>query len=245
MKFEVYAICYNEEILLPYFLRHYGQFCDRIVIYDNYSTDRSEEICRSDPKVEIIKYDSGGQVRDDIYLQIKNNCWKGSTADWVIVCDIDEFVVWLPPAAPGRDFEELTAGYTAIIPNWWEMVSEELPTGTGQIYDEIDKGVNLGGASKCCIFRPSSFEEIGYKPGAHGVDPAGDFRWIQTPRMGILHYKNISLDYVIRRHALLASRLSEINKKNRWGFHYEQTPAVIGDYYRSLLQRREKLNKEV
>lgn len=241
MKIEVYAICYNEEILLPYFLRHYGLFCDRIVIYDNYSTDRSEEILRADPNVEVIKYDSGGQVRDDIYLQIKNNCWKGSTADWVIICDIDEFIAWLPPSVPGKAFEELTAEYTAVIPDWWEMVGERIPSGPGQIYEEISEGVCLGGASKCCMFRPSCFSEINYHPGAHGVDPVGDFRWLQTSKMGILHYKNISLDYVIRRHALLASRLSEINKQHRWGFHYEQSAEVISDYYRSLVGKKKSI----
>ncbi|HNX37490.1 MAG TPA: glycosyltransferase family 2 protein [Candidatus Cloacimonadota bacterium] len=237
MKIEVFAICYNEEILLPYFLRHYSRFADRITIYDNYSTDCSPEICRINPRVNLVQYDSGNQIRDDIYLDIKNNCWKGSTADWVIVCDIDEFVLELFAPTPIDD-------YTVIMPDWWEMVGERIPSGPGQIYEEISQGVCLGQASKCVMFRPSAIKEINYAPGAHSVSPVGDFRLLQTSQMGLLHFKNISLDYVVSRHALLASRLSDINKRNNWGFHYEQSAQVIGDYYRSLLEKRQSIWKD-
>ena len=37
------------------------------------STDRSHEIINSFPNTEIIPYDSNGEVRDDIYLKLKNN----------------------------------------------------------------------------------------------------------------------------------------------------------------------------
>lgn len=234
MKIEVFAICYNEEILLPYFLRHYSRFASGITIYDNYSTDRSPDICRENPLVNLVQYDSGNQIRDDIYLQIKNNCWKNSTADWVIVCDMDEFVVELRAPTPVDD-------YTIIMPDWWEMVGDQIPTGPGQIYEIISEGVCLGQATKCIMFRPAAIMEINYHPGAHGINAQGDIRILQTSQMGILHYKNMSLEYVIKRHALLASRLSEINKQNRWGFHYEQSQEVITEYYNSLWNRKVKV----
>ena len=30
MKIWAYAICWNEEKILPYYLRHYEKFCDKI-----------------------------------------------------------------------------------------------------------------------------------------------------------------------------------------------------------------------
>lgn len=228
MRIQVFAICYNEEVMLPYFLRHYSRFCEKITIYDNYSTDRSVEICRQNPIVEVQQYDSGNQIRDDIYLQIKNNCWKGCSADWVIVCDIDEIVY-------GSDEIE---DFTVISPDWWEMVSEKLPTGPNQIYDEIDSGVCMNQATKCIMFRPERINDINYHPGAHGIEPIGDIKLLRSSQIKILHYKYLSLQYVIDKYKLYASRLSDINKKNSWGYHYNFEAAKIKAYYEDLLARR-------
>jgi glycosyltransferase involved in cell wall biosynthesis len=229
LKIEVFAICYNEEILLPYFLRHYSTFCDKITIFDNYSTDRSEEICKANPKVEVIKYDSGGQIRDDLYLKIKNNCWKGSTADWVIVCDIDEMLI---PSG------ELTVGCASIIkPLWFDMVSETLPTTDGQIYDELHHGV-LNPEPKCLVFRPNRIQEINYLPGAHFIEPKGDVCIMTSSLMKTLHYKYISLEYVLARYALFALRLSAINKRLKWGFHYLYPPEQITAEFNDKLSKR-------
>ncbi len=40
----VYLFCWNEEDLLPYSLRHYARFADKIVVLDNNSTDSSQDI---------------------------------------------------------------------------------------------------------------------------------------------------------------------------------------------------------
>ena len=95
MKVWAYVICWNEEVMLPYYLRHYEIFCDKIIIYDNMSTDRSQEIIKAHPKCELRLYDSKGEVRDDLYLKIKNHAWKearGQGIDYVIVGDTDEFL---------------------------------------------------------------------------------------------------------------------------------------------------------
>ena len=52
MKITLYTICYNEQEMLPYFLNHYSKMVDKIVVYDNQSTDNSRQILESfkDPK---------------------------------------------------------------------------------------------------------------------------------------------------------------------------------------------------
>lgn len=234
MKIEVFTICYNEEVMLPYFLRHYSLFAERIVVYDNYSTDRSEEICRQFPKVEVIKYDSGNQIRDDIYLDIKNNCWKNSTADWVIVCDVDEllYCLWKP-----ANIDE----HTVIMPDWYEMVSDKLPDVDTQIYDQVRYGVHQGQISKCIMFRPDAIKEINYHPGAHGIEAVGDVRVLHTAQMGILHYKYLSADYVIARHSMYQARLSDINKKMKWGVHYNMVADEIRAQHASLMAQRKRI----
>jgi hypothetical protein len=216
MRIEVFAICYNEEALLPYFLRHYSSFADKIVIYDNYSTDRSVEICRENPIVEVIKYGSGDKIRDDIYLQIKNNCWKGSSAKWVIICDIDE-LVYHPNI---REVLE-KCEHSIIEPELYNMYSDKFPTTRGQIYQEVVMGIQGGGKKN--LFQVKKVYEINYDPGCHVANP--DFVGTFGGSCGIktLHMKHMGLDYTLTRKALAESRLSELNKSMGWGVHYRVT----------------------
>lgn len=211
MKIEVFAICYNEERLLPYFLRHYTQFSD-VTIYDNYSTDNSEKIIK-EWGAKIVKYDSGNQIRDDLYIQIKNNCWKESKADWVIVGDCDEFVYHtnLPKRLESIDG-------TFIVPRLFNMVSEDFPSGDGQIYDEIKTGVE--GGAKMNLFKPSEILDVDFDVGCHYANPTGNVKYNFMSDIITLHYKNVSRQYVYERSRLFASRLSDINKKYKWGYHY-------------------------
>ena len=54
MKIKVYAICWNEEIMAPYFLNHYQSITKDIVIYDNYSDDKTCDILSS-CEIELVK----------------------------------------------------------------------------------------------------------------------------------------------------------------------------------------------
>jgi len=90
---EIFTICYNEEIILQKFIDHYRtRFpnCE-ITIYDNMSTDNSRQIAIKNG-CKVLEYDSNNEIRDDLYLEIKNNCWKQAKTDWVLICDTDEFL---------------------------------------------------------------------------------------------------------------------------------------------------------
>ena len=231
MVIHVYVLCYNEEIMLPYFLRHYGTFAEKIIIYDNYSTDRTLEIARDNPLTEVVQYDSGNEIRDDIYLKIKNNAWKASRgiADYVVMVDMDEFL-YNPDI-----FSALKDRPSIICPLGYEMVSDVIPSGTGQIYDEIIMGMTSPGYNKCVLFNPNIIEEMNYRPGCHNCipigaeappGPIGDFK--------LLHYKHLSADYVITRYKAFNKRLSRTNKDNNWGYQYAFTEEEIRQYHNEV-----------
>jgi hypothetical protein len=232
MKTEVFAICYNEEVLMPYFLRHYSSFCEHITIYDNCSTDRSVELAQANPKATIIPFESDG-LRDDIHKNIKNTCWKESKADWVIVVDFDEFLV----NARGG---EVLENYTIVHPGWCEMISENLPTTEGQIYDEINEGIPLE-ASKYVMFKPGALRAINYDVGAHTCRPVGDVRILKDPFINIFHYKMLSLDYYLKRVSLLSSRLSPLNRRKRWGYHYDFPQKEIIEFYNTCWRDKKRM----
>jgi hypothetical protein len=200
MSVEVFAICYNEEKMLPHFITHYkNYFGAAITIYDNNSTDKSKEIIEANG-CKYIPYDSGGQIRDDIYLDIKNNCWKNSKADWVIVCDIDEFLE--------VDFDYSDS--TILSVRGLDMVG----------FIDSNLGVPNKLYSKNIMFKPSEIKEINYLAGCHYSKPEGNIKFSRNVA-NLLHRKYISEDYVLARHLMYQERLSDVNKKFGWGIEYQ------------------------
>ena len=91
MKIDLFTTCYNEETILPYFIKHYKQYVRNIVVYDNMSTDNSDRIL-NDAGAHIYKFETADRLDENTLVHWRNNCWKNSDADWVIVCDTDEFL---------------------------------------------------------------------------------------------------------------------------------------------------------
>ena len=53
MKIDLYARCWNEGDMLPFFFLHYDHLVQRYVIYDDGSTDNSQQLLSLNPKVEL------------------------------------------------------------------------------------------------------------------------------------------------------------------------------------------------
>lgn len=222
MKIEVYAVCYNEERLLPYFIRHYSQFAD-ICIYDNYSTDKSVEIMDK-AGIKHIEFNTDGEFREDIMVMARNDSWKESKADWVMVVDLDEFIYH-------KDLMAILSAIsgTVIMPRMFNMYSEAFPTTQGQIYDEVTMGVDMNG--KMSIFRPAEIKAMNYDAGCHNAHPEGNF--ILNVQSGILtlHFKYLSPEYLIWRNYTLNMRQSEVNRKNGWNWHFaEKAESVLSNF---------------
>ena len=212
MTIEVFAVCFNEVRMIPYFMRHYSKY-GAVTIFDNESTDGSAELARS-LGATVFSFSTNGEFREDILTHLRNDCWKDSKADWVIVCDIDEFVyhrnfLWALNNAWG----------TVLMPRMFQMYSTEFPTTKGQLYDEVRKGVEM--KSKMCLFKPSQFQQMNYEMGCHHAYPEGNFILNVQTEIINLHFKNLSVDYALARNAELTARQSEVNRTRGWNWHIE------------------------
>lgn len=245
----VYAICYNEEYLMPFFLQHYFFHvgAKEITIYDNHSTDGTEKVIQQfreeypDNKVNVIKYDSGDAIRDDMYIQIKNTCWQDCQTDWVVVCDMDEFLYFENPVA---DTLQMLSEHNIDIVRCkgYEMVGDALPIFSSYespmtMVQQLPFGALRDVHNKCLLFK-TKLSEINYGYGAHSANTIGKV-YESTRDIKMLHYKFLSLPYLIETYAARAKRLSDFNKQHGFGFHYNYTPEQITkEYYQFYNQRQ-------
>lgn len=221
---ELFCAAYNEEWMLPRMVDFY-RFQDPSIIihvYDNGSTDRTREIAE-EKGCFVHHWDTGDEIRDDLLVHFKNTVWKGSKADKVIVCDVDEWVE-IPYAAKMKN--------SAVSGNNWYYTCEGYNMVSG------NRGTRYPLEDKVCIFNPK-IQSINYSYGAHTARVDGDESPIR-PRLFHMKYA-MPIEMVIERYKQNAKRLSQFNKDNGLGFHYTFDEDTIRKEYAELLLTSEIL----
>lgn len=231
MTVEAYILNWNEKDIIHLTIKHYQAFCSKIVIYDNYSDDGSDLIAEQ-MGCEVRKFGTPGELNDGDYIKVKNNCWKGSNADWVIVCDADEILSFV-------DYGTLKKiGVSIIKPYGYNMFSKCIPTNN---WGEIRFGLPDNNYSKLVCFNPNLVTEIGYVYGCHEANPQGKVVYGGSGAM-LLHYKHVGgAERVANRHAMYANRMSELNKRWKLGFQYQEPRQKTIDYFNENLKNAKPL----
>lgn len=221
-KIDMHVLCWNEEKIIPYFLKHYENFVSNIYVYDNISNDNSVKLLKSHPKVTVIPYHTNNEIRDDAYLQIKNNGWKNSIgkADIVIVCDMDEFLYSDDLKKSINNFYESDA--TIIKPTGYDMITGEFEFNyNDKLTNLVKTGYKNNLFDKLVMFKTKNITEINYKGGCHVATPIGDKVKLFEGEFLLLHYKRLGLKNFLNKMSVYKKRLSEFNKKYKLGYEYE------------------------
>lgn len=208
MRIALYFINWNDSFYLPFIKEHYGKFCSKIVMYDNYSSDDSYGLAKR-LGFETRSFGVRGQLNDQDYLDVKNNCWKEERgkSDYVIVCDADEFIV-----CP----ENLKSSAPKVI--GFNMISDFLPKIK---ITEINSGSLSESYSKQAIFNPNEIEEINYVHGCHVNNKTGNITTFENDTCFLYHFRQIGgIDRILNRHKEYRDRMSLFNKKHGMGIHY-------------------------
>ncbi len=231
----LYTICYNEERMLPFFLRHYEQFADRIFVWDNHSTDCSSEILKKHP---MVSYDTIGDesYRERDLLEVKNFKYMqysiGQNVDWIIALDIDE-ILYHPQILKVLDIYK-SQNITLPRVDGYQMVADVLPDSNNgfQIYDLLNKGVADEHYGKSCIFNPYQVFPH-YHPGCHDGDPVGNIKR-SRPELKLFHYKYVDEEHTVTRQLEIRNRMSKSNHYFRHGFHFLQTEMQVREQFQQL-----------
>lgn len=229
MDIAVYAACYNEEYMLPFFLQHYS-FAKKITIYDNFSTDRSVEIMK-DYKVNILQWDTEGMSSELKLAELKNNCWKvDKNYDLVMIVDIDELVY------PINHFSKFYSIYRAC---GYQMLCDKLPVNGRPITEQVKTGARDPVYDKMCVFDPNRIKEIGYKIGSHQAHPEGDVVIHYENTVKLLHYNYLTLEYQIKRFSERAKRLTKEDIDKGHAINYLYSEDKIREIYNNHKSRLE------
>lgn len=227
MNISAYILCFQEHEILPYVLRHYRTFCDRIVVHDMGSTDGSQQIV-IDAGAELVQQDCKGEFDDRLNQGIKNTCWQSrATDDWAVIADADEFIYF--PAGVALTLSSYELQNLAVVhPHGYEMLDDKYPSGSGQIYDEVKMGSKeVAWYSKPILVSPKRLARLEYSTGAHTVtahlktgrqvrvDQKSPF---DCPSCLLLHNHHLGgVERIGRLYQENRDRQSAANRANRWG----------------------------
>lgn len=242
MKIEVHLLTHDSEQMTEWSVRHYAQFADRIVLHDGGPTFKASDFAKSklytpdgNPfyrGIECRPWDTAGELNDHLARDLKNSCWQGSDADWVIVADMDE-LIWAKDLRALLKEKQAT-GAAILRPHGFEMFSDFFPEPWDHFYDgkQITEIVKDGAPddqwyAKPIVFSPKVVLDSGFGIGAHESDPVlRDGRrfhvgrdWPCCEGLALLHYKSIfgGLDRIAARYDATRERLSLVNCRNGWG----------------------------
>jgi glycosyltransferase involved in cell wall biosynthesis len=253
MIIHAYCCSYNEEDLLPYYLRHYSTFCSKITILDNESTDASIDIIQEfsyglrqiNSPVEVVcrSFNSENEYQENVLTHHRNTMWKESKgiADFVVVSDVDEHL--FHPQLQDFLSQHQQKGTTVFRPKGYMMLSREFPTTKKLLVDEVQQGVRDSFMDKCVLFDPNAIEEINFGEGSHRAQPVGNVLFYDAvessekldpfydrsgePILKLLHYHWMGTEKVNSRNALILNRRSELGKRHQWGAHYAMSSAQV------------------
>lgn len=225
MRVWLYCIIRNEARLLPYFLRHYTTFCERMEFFDDQSDDGTRELILDCPKAVLSAWPGSHGIVDDEFRDFANEKWKDARghADWVMWVDSDEFIYH--PEILSVLARYMKEGVDLPRIQGFTMISDHFPTTNRQIYDEIKTGIPDSVWSKPEVFRCNMKWDV----GRHSIySGAFQFKPSDTAELKLLHYRCLGMDWLRERHARNWSRVPDHCRARTYGEN--TSPGYPGNY---------------
>lgn len=172
MKIWSYVIVWNEELMISYYLRHYSKFCDKIIVYDNMSSDKTRIIIdqfRQIVDIEIIPFDTLGKFNDYTHIELKRKSIQHAKgfADFIIIGDCDEFVYHQDI----RSFLKDNSDCSVFYPAGFQMVSNDFPYDLpGELHEYVQWGEPDPWYVKPMIVNLEIVNDLEWVGGAHEIE---------------------------------------------------------------------------
>ena len=256
MKIVAITLARNEEKIIPYFIHHYSDIVDRIVLLDHESTDNTVDVAKKVASekgipLDVITVNNTGY--DDVFLkQIKENAYKmyrGKEYDVVIVVDSDE--LWHHPEGTRECIEEAyrdTNNRFVLKPQGYQMVSESFPAYSGDsLFEKVTEGVRDHNFDKLSCF--SIDLNLVTSFGMHASQHFNESNQLVTPLEDrgilLLHCKFLGNEHFKERIRNSADNLSDVGHQlmdQGVAVQFRSTDEGIESHYNYIYDRRQHLN---
>lgn len=200
----VLLLCFNEDAIISQTIEYYKSIFPTatIIVYDNYSTDRSRELAT---RAGAFVVPFGHADRKDNYanINVKNEEWKTlPSPSWVFCLDMDEHV----KITADQLYSEQCNKVSVIQTTGYQMVAD-LDHNHVRL-SEIRHGMHDYMMSKPVAFHTAAISDISFALGAHTCNPKGDVVYSKR-RYPMYHFKYIGLEYLSKNHRINHARTSE------------------------------------
>lgn len=226
MNLWVFCLLHNEAPLLPYFMRHYQTIADRIVLYDDHSTDGTPQLAAAYAKVSVRTYPGAG-LDDSEFVDFAAFAYREARdkADWAMWVDADEFIYH--PDLRERLEHYQAEGVTLPHVAGYAMFANDFPSTDGQIYDAVRVGVRYTAYDKPVVFSPNL--ELRWIAGKHTLASDGGANRGGEAELKLLHFRHLGERYFAERNARNYARMTVRNIALNHGFQtYPENQAALG-----------------
>jgi hypothetical protein len=235
-----YTVGWNEEINIQLYIAHYTQFANKLIIYDNESTDRMIEIAQLCRKVEIRKQEATHGLNDREKSNLLGSAWEEvkqlkTSVDFVVVGDIDE-LAFLGNMKELAKKEPLANVWKCDFWNPVKIYSAPFDPVIA-LYKQGAYGFFSG--QKPLIFKPV-FEKLQIDPGQHvWLNPPGANITINEAKttVSLMHLDSFwGEERKVYKYKRAFARLSALNKERKHGVHYATNAGEVRSTHRMQVE---------
>ena len=248
------VLCFNEMDILPFVKQYWEKLeVDKVIVFDNGSTDGSIEFLQSLPYVEVRHFDSVGQddviqktVKEQAYMELKDQY------DICIISDMDECFYF-------NDFKAvckrmIDEGYNCLVVPNYALCEDYKPQYNDDLLlheqchmfykQKLNHMNGFSELSKISIFNCKATDKVSMSVGQHYV--------MTSPRMMImmsndgfcLHAdKGFGISYKFRIRQKMNKNLSTVNKNSGMCIEYGKSFEELEEEYTNNQRRSFDLNK--
>lgn len=249
IKIWVYVLNYNEMKLIPFCINYWKRFADKVIVYDNESTDGSIEYLSQFDWIEVRSFKMD-KVDENITRDIKNSVWKEAKqfgVNFVMVCDMDEVIY------SKYDIKEILSQHLnddIYASNWFDLYAEKFPSFNENYLLHQTQGVkglrrghpqhNIWSEYKFLLFNAQTISESNYVEGGHKTN----FKKIDNSALKtfiddniyIFHLQQVGIDFVTERFHRNYMKNSALNISKGWCSHWNKTASQIRENILNKLQ---------